>query len=67
MTDQTSDEPENEETLIADLDLLHSLSDIYANLKGRKNRQKQHDATLDNLENQIHLLTNSVLESISNG
>jgi hypothetical protein len=62
MTDQTQVDP-----LITELDLLHSLSDIYSNLRGRKRITAEHKATLDNLEKQIHTLTNSVLENITNG
>lgn len=61
MTDQPQD------TIIQDLDLLHSLSDIYSNLRGRKRPTQEHKATLDNLERQIHTLTNSVLENLNNG
>lgn len=55
------------ENIITDLDLLHTLSDIYSNLRGRKRPTEEHKKTLDNLELQIHQLTKSVLENIQNG
>lgn len=51
----------------ADLDLLHTLSDIYSNLRGRKRPTEQHKQTLDNLELNIHQLTNQILKDLNHG
>lgn len=59
-----TDENPTEETILSDLDLLHSLSNIYYNLKGRKSPTTVHKTTLDNLELKIAILTTSVLENI---
>jgi len=47
------------------LNLLHSLSDIYYNLKGRRKPTDAHKTTLDNLEIKISVLTNKLLENLN--